>query len=165
MPRKFARLGSGDLGADVFGDLGGCVPELLAACPRAVRRWHEDVCQVELPAWHQGRVVLVGNAAHAASRVAGQGVSLAMASAFVLAEELQAGPDPRAAFARHEARLRPVVAERQAAGRRFARAFLAEAWPRQEARDFALRMAGHGWAEYLLEREPEEAGPLEARGV
>ena len=48
--------------------------------------------------WHRGRLVLVGDAAHAPSPSSGQGVSLALEDAVVLAGCLASAPDVSAAF-------------------------------------------------------------------
>jgi 2-polyprenyl-6-methoxyphenol hydroxylase-like FAD-dependent oxidoreductase len=57
------------------------------------------------PPWHHGRVVLVGDAAHATSPHVGQGAAMAIEDAVVLAEELTAaGDDLDAALTRHTAR-------------------------------------------------------------
>jgi len=45
---------------------------------------------MEFEKWHTGRVVLVGDAAHASSPMMGQGGCMAMEDACVLAEELRA---------------------------------------------------------------------------
>jgi FAD-dependent urate hydroxylase len=45
---------------------------------------------VDLGRWQQGRVVLIGDAAHAAPPHMGEGGSMAMEDAVVLAEELVA---------------------------------------------------------------------------
>jgi 2-polyprenyl-6-methoxyphenol hydroxylase-like FAD-dependent oxidoreductase len=63
------------------------------------------------PLWHQGSVVLVGDAIHAVSPNAGQGASLAMEDAIVLAKCLQDIPDLSQAFATYE-RLRRARVER-----------------------------------------------------
>ena len=47
----------------------------------------------ELPHWHRGRMVLVGDAAHAPSNTSGQGASLAIESAVQLARCLRDLPD------------------------------------------------------------------------
>jgi 2-polyprenyl-6-methoxyphenol hydroxylase-like FAD-dependent oxidoreductase len=62
-----------------------------------------------LPTWHRGRMVLVGDAAHAPSPVSGQGASLASESAVQLARCLRDLPGVRAAFATYEAMRRPRV--------------------------------------------------------
>jgi len=54
------------------------------------------------PIWHQGSVVLMGDAIHAVSPNAGQGASLAMEDAIVLAKCLRDIPDHALAFATYE---------------------------------------------------------------
>src|SRR6266699_3190069 len=63
------------------------------------------------PIWHQGPVVLVGDAIHAISPNAGQGASLAMEDAIVLAKCLREREDLSQAFATYE-RLRRTRVER-----------------------------------------------------
>ncbi len=58
-------------------------------------------------AWHSGRVLLVGDAAHAASPATGQGASMALEDAVVLAKSLRDAPDPHSAFAVYEQYRRP----------------------------------------------------------
>lgn len=50
--------------------------------------WHDDFEDLRLPHWTSGRVALVGDAAHAILPSAGVGASLAIESAYVLADEL-----------------------------------------------------------------------------
>src|SRR5260370_35561109 len=57
------------------------------------------------PLWHKGPVVLVGDAIHAVSPTAGQGASLAMEDAIVLAQRLRDIPERERALATY-ARLR-----------------------------------------------------------
>jgi FAD-dependent urate hydroxylase len=64
-----------------------------------------------IPTWHRGPVALVGDAAHATSPNAGQGASLAMEDALVVAKCLRDLPDPEQAFAAYE-RLRRERAEK-----------------------------------------------------
>jgi 2-polyprenyl-6-methoxyphenol hydroxylase-like FAD-dependent oxidoreductase len=54
------------------------------------------------PLWHKGHVVLVGDAIHAVSPTAGQGASLAMEDAIVLAQCLRDIQDGEQAFATYE---------------------------------------------------------------
>lgn len=65
----------------------------------------------KLPTWHRGRMVLVGDAAHAPSSSTGQGASLAVESAVQLARCLRDLPDPRSAFTAYE-RLRRARVEK-----------------------------------------------------
>lgn len=74
------------------------VPEILQATPGAVGRWP----LYDMPAlarWHRGPVCLVGDAAHAVSPHGGNGASLAMEDAIVLARCLRDIPDHGRAFA------------------------------------------------------------------
>lgn len=54
------------------------------------------------PVWHTDRVVLVGDAAHAASPAAGQGASMALEDSVTLARCLRDSTDPRRAFEAYE---------------------------------------------------------------
>jgi 2-polyprenyl-6-methoxyphenol hydroxylase-like FAD-dependent oxidoreductase len=72
--------------------------------------------------WSQGRVALAGDAGYCASPLSGQGTSLALIGAYVLAGELAAASgDHRTAFAHYEQELRPFVALNQALGIRSAK--------------------------------------------
>jgi len=62
-----------------------------------------------VPAWHRGRMVLVGDSAHAPSSSSGQGASLALESAVELARCLRDNPAETDAFAAYEAMRRPRV--------------------------------------------------------
>jgi 2-polyprenyl-6-methoxyphenol hydroxylase-like FAD-dependent oxidoreductase len=62
-----------------------------------------------LPVWHRGPVCLLGDAAHATSPHAGQGASLALEDAVVLARALRDIPDIERAFATFEAQRRERV--------------------------------------------------------
>jgi 2-polyprenyl-6-methoxyphenol hydroxylase-like FAD-dependent oxidoreductase len=64
-----------------------------------------------LPTWHRGPVALIGDAAHATSPYGGQGASMAMESAIVLAKCVRDIPDVGQAFASYQA-LRKERAER-----------------------------------------------------
>jgi len=59
--------------------------------------------------WRHGRTLLVGDAAHAASPATGQGASMALEDAVVLAKCLRDAPDTDAALARYEELRRPRV--------------------------------------------------------
>jgi 2-polyprenyl-6-methoxyphenol hydroxylase-like FAD-dependent oxidoreductase len=62
-----------------------------------------------VPRWHEGRMVLVGDSAHAPSSSSGQGASLAAESAVELARYLRDFSDAPAAFAAYERLRRPRV--------------------------------------------------------
>ncbi|WP_328752582.1 FAD-dependent monooxygenase [Streptomyces sp. NBC_00285] len=59
--------------------------------------------------WRSGRTLLIGDAAHAASPATGQGASMALEDAVVLAKSLRDAPDTDAALALYETLRRPRV--------------------------------------------------------
>jgi 2-polyprenyl-6-methoxyphenol hydroxylase-like FAD-dependent oxidoreductase len=73
----------------------------------------QPVAQVRAPSWSKGRVVLLGDAAYAPSPLTGQGTSLALIGAYLLAGELGRGDDPTAALQRYELLMRPRVQSAQ----------------------------------------------------
>ncbi|MFG2603558.1 FAD-dependent oxidoreductase [Streptomyces sp. NPDC048514] len=57
--------------------------------------------------WRSGRILVIGDAAHAASPATGQGASMALEDAVVLAKALRDLPDPESAFTAYERHRRP----------------------------------------------------------
>ncbi|MFE9407971.1 FAD-dependent monooxygenase [Streptomyces sp. NPDC006704] len=101
--------------ADRMGALRWETPRLLNALWTAPDFYADAMAQVRLDRWSRGRAVLVGDAGYCASPLSGQGTSLALVGAYILADALRrTGGDHRAAFARYEARMRPFVALNQA---------------------------------------------------
>jgi 2-polyprenyl-6-methoxyphenol hydroxylase-like FAD-dependent oxidoreductase len=92
-----------------FATFGGRVQEYLAS----LERDDQIVCSamewMELEKWHTGRVVLVGDAAHASSPMMGQGGCMAMEDACVLADELRAAATVESALASYVSRRKPRV--------------------------------------------------------
>ena len=85
----------------------------VAAYLAALERDDEVICSamewMELGQLYAGRVVLVGDAAHASSPMMGQGGCMAMEDACVLAEELRAGATVEDALASYVRRRKPRV--------------------------------------------------------
>lgn len=77
------------------------IGRILAAVP-AIERAYPINDMPPLATWHSRRVVLLGDAAHAVSPHAGQGASMALEDAVVLAACLDETLSPTAAFARFE---------------------------------------------------------------
>ena len=104
-----------------FRDAPAVVRRVLHAVDDPELLYHGDLAQVVLPRWHHGRVVLIGDAAHALSPVLGAGGSKAMRGARTLAAELDRTPhDPIGAATRYEADHRPAVDRLQRATRQMA---------------------------------------------
>jgi len=97
-----------------FAEQGWEVPRLLAAMRDAPDFYFDSVSQVRMDSWSAGRVTLVGDAGYCPSPLSGQGTSLALVGAYVLAERLQAaGGDFGAAFAGYRHRMQNFVASNQ----------------------------------------------------
>ncbi|WP_277184228.1 FAD-dependent monooxygenase [Caballeronia sp. BR00000012568055] len=95
--------------------LKGDFPQFLDAMASTDQFYYNELAQIHLPSWSQGRVVLLGDAAYCASPFSGQGTSLALVGAFVLAHDLAQHPQNHAdAFAAYENRMRPYVDLNQA---------------------------------------------------
>ncbi|MCI2423260.1 FAD-dependent monooxygenase [Saccharopolyspora sp. K220] len=90
------------------------VPRLLEAARQAPDFYFDSITQIHLDDWARGRVVLLGDAGYCPSPLSGQGSSLAMVGAYVLAGELlAAGGDHRTAFRRYAAKMWNYVALNQ----------------------------------------------------
>ncbi|MEU3601406.1 FAD-dependent monooxygenase [Streptomyces sp. NPDC006798] len=99
--------------AEVFAGAGWEVPGLIGAMGEAGDLFADTVAQIRLPRWSSGRVALVGDAAYAPSFLTGQGTSLALVGAYMLAGCLAGAADPAEAFAAYERRTRPFVTANQ----------------------------------------------------
>jgi len=93
---------------------------------------------LSLPAWHRGAVGLLGDAAHAVGPHVGQGASLALEDAFVLAKCLRDLPDATRAFSTFERlrrpRVEPIVKQSRRTGQRKA----PTGWLGRKVRDLIL---------------------------
>lgn len=79
---------------------GGLAGSLLAQVTRGEQVVYTAIEQVELPApWHRGRVVVLGDAAHASTPFWAQGAAMAIEDAVVLARELAQARDDGATLA------------------------------------------------------------------
>jgi 2-polyprenyl-6-methoxyphenol hydroxylase-like FAD-dependent oxidoreductase len=99
---------------DAYADEGWEVPRLLGEMGAAPELYHDSMSQVHIDRWSRGRVVLLGDAAYCASPASGQGTSLALVGAYVLASELSG--DLGAGPAAYERRMRPFVEANQKLG-------------------------------------------------
>ncbi|MGW1105756.1 FAD-dependent monooxygenase [Streptomyces sp. NPDC002540] len=97
-----------DLVATVFANAEWEVPGMLAAMRDADDLFFDGVSQIRMPRWSSGRVALVGDAAYSPSFLTGQGSSLALVGAYMLAGSL-ADRDHTAGFAAYERNTREFV--------------------------------------------------------
>ncbi|MFE6690161.1 FAD-dependent monooxygenase [Streptomyces sp. NPDC057743] len=100
--------------ADRFAGAGWELPRALTYMWDAPDFHFDSMSQIRMASWSRGRVVLLGDAGYCGSPMTGQGTSLALIGAYVLAGELKAaGGDHVAAFAAYERELREHVAGTQ----------------------------------------------------
>jgi 2-polyprenyl-6-methoxyphenol hydroxylase-like FAD-dependent oxidoreductase len=116
-----------DVLEEVFGNLGWVVPQLVEATKQADNLFFDAVAQIRLEQWYKDRVALVGDACQCLTLLAGQGASMGMAGAYLLADELRkAEGDHKLAFPAYQERLKPEVDRRQKDARGFAGSFIPE---------------------------------------
>jgi 2-polyprenyl-6-methoxyphenol hydroxylase-like FAD-dependent oxidoreductase len=100
-----------------FQHVGWQARRILDELPTCSDFYFDEVTQIHMPRWSNGRVVLLGDAAYGPSPLSGQGTTLALVGAYVLAQALVAslpGSQLTAAFDSYEQRMRPYVEPNQA---------------------------------------------------
>jgi len=99
------------------------VPRLLERMQTAPDLYFDAVSQIRMERWFNGRAVLLGDAGYCPALLAGEGSTLAMMGAYILAGELKVAlGDHQRAFPQYEQAFRPVVRQEQkkaASGARF----------------------------------------------
>ncbi|MEV6641933.1 FAD-dependent monooxygenase [Amycolatopsis sp. NPDC051371] len=106
--------GQKNLVAAQFAGLGWEIPALLDAMRDADDFYFDPVCQIVMDRLSTGRVTLLGDAGYCASPASGQGTSLALAGAYVLAGELAASAGFGVALSQYESEMRPYIEKNQA---------------------------------------------------
>lgn len=102
--------------AEAYAGEGWEVPKLLEAMADAPDFYFDSLSQVHMDRWSKGRVALVGDAAYCASPASGQGTTLALVGAYVLAGELAAADGDTSGFDAYERTMRPFVNVNQKLG-------------------------------------------------
>jgi 2-polyprenyl-6-methoxyphenol hydroxylase-like FAD-dependent oxidoreductase len=97
-----------------FAGMGWHTGRLIESLPDAYDFYFDEMSQVRLPRWSTGRVALLGDAAFGPSPMSGQGTSLALIGAFLLAHHLAAEHAPATALDLWENEFRPNVELNQA---------------------------------------------------
>jgi 2-polyprenyl-6-methoxyphenol hydroxylase-like FAD-dependent oxidoreductase len=137
---------------DLFRDDIGLIGEIIEATRGEIGAY--PVYDIPTsPTWHKSPAVLIGDAVHATSPNSGQGVSIALEDAIVLAKCLRDIPDTESAFAAYEGlrreRVEKVVAYSRRIGQSKAISNPVARWLRDQIMPLALkRLANsdsHAW--------------------
>src|SRR5450755_3759995 len=100
--------------SDVFANEAWEVPGLLEKMQTAPDLYFDAVSQIRMERWFHGRTVLLGDAGYCPALLTGQGSTLAMMGAYILAGELKmALGDHHRAFQQYEQAFSPVVRQEQ----------------------------------------------------
>lgn len=91
------------------------VTEILVQAAKEERLFFDEVTQIRIDgSWSKGRIVLTGDAAYCITLLSGQGASMAMTGAYVLAKKLlEADGNYNKAFEEYESDLRPFIERMQ----------------------------------------------------
>jgi 2-polyprenyl-6-methoxyphenol hydroxylase-like FAD-dependent oxidoreductase len=129
------------------------VPDLIKRCGEDSQVYFDEVSQVVVPNWYRGRIVLLGDACQCVSLVAGQGASMAMAGAYVLAQEIAEGEDVLFALARYQNRMQPSIETKQESGRNLAGWFVPRGPFRLAMRDLFMRLSTWGPVAHFVRKQ------------
>ena len=121
-----------------FAEFGGPVPEYLAALQSDRQLQVGPIEWVDVELWYRGRVVLIGDAAHAGPPHMGEGGCMAMEDALVLADVLRKADNLETALEAYVQRRRPRADWVQTQSRAAAQAWVLP----PAARNAALRERG-----------------------
>lgn len=82
---------------------------VLEHCPDEGPSYIDVLSQIEMPVWHKGRSVLVGDAAHCLTLFSGRGAAAAFAGACRLCDAIIANETYEGAFKDYEKTMRPII--------------------------------------------------------
>ena len=127
---------------ECFSEFGGVVPDMLAQLDDPNEIYFDTYNDLQIDDWSKGRVVLVGDSAHAILPNAGAGVSMAMESAAVIAEELCRADSKyiEHALKQYEIRRKPRVKKVQNQSRMMGKLVYSNSSILATTRDFFLKI-------------------------
>ncbi|HTL82953.1 MAG TPA: FAD-dependent monooxygenase [Bacteroidia bacterium] len=110
---------------DFFRDTGWESASLLSKVDTSPDFYFDTVSQIRMDRWYSGRVTLVGDACDCPSLLSGQGSTLAMVGAYILAGELkEAQGDHEVAFSEYQKQFKPLIGVKQDLAKKFASSFI-----------------------------------------
>jgi len=118
VPKDYAKLdilAQKKMMRDLFEDAGWEAKLVLDAMDKADDFYMQEIAQVKLDTWSQGRVTLIGDAGYCPSALSGMGTSLAITGAYILAGELsRCQGNWEKGLETYENKMRPYVDKAQA---------------------------------------------------
>lgn len=110
---------------DRFENIGWKCADLISKMDTAPDFYFDVVSQVQMKNWSKGRVALVGDACDCPSLLSGQGSTLAMVGAYILAGELKnANGDFKVAFEQYQNIFKAFIDDKQQLAQRFSKQFV-----------------------------------------
>jgi len=108
-----------------FENAGWKCADLLLKMDTASDFYFDVVSQIQMNNWSKDRITLVGDACDCPSLLSGQGSTLAMVGAYILAGELkEANGNYKVAFAQYENIFKPFIEDKQRIAKNFAKSFV-----------------------------------------
>lgn len=126
-----------------YSDGGWFIPQVLIQIPEDGSFYLDSVTQIQAPTWHTGRIVLVGDAAWCLTLLSGQGASMAMAGAYILARELQHDRPLLESLRTYEKCLRTNIEETQIKAKKLAGIFVPSSTFSIWLYRWAMKLASH----------------------
>jgi 2-polyprenyl-6-methoxyphenol hydroxylase-like FAD-dependent oxidoreductase len=138
------------------------VPRLLRAMRETPDFYFDSVSQIRMTRWTTGRITLVGDAGYCPSPLSGQGSSLALVGAYVLANDLfEAKGDRGGALARYQQTMEKFVERNQAIAKGNAKRFTPtsrrQIWLQSQGMKIFPYMPGKNWIMKLATKGVKEA--------
>jgi 2-polyprenyl-6-methoxyphenol hydroxylase-like FAD-dependent oxidoreductase len=110
---------------DEFQNAGWKCADLLSKIDTTPDFYFDVVSQIQMNRWSKDRVALTGDACDCPSLLSGQGSTLAMVGAYILAGELkEANGNYTVAFAQYENIFKPFIDDKQRIAKGFAKSFV-----------------------------------------
>lgn len=109
---------------EAFAEMEGVIPAALDKITDETNIYMDTTTQIVMPKWYSKRVALVGDSAYCLTLVSGQGASMAMGGAYILAQEVKSSETIEQALENYDRRLRGFTEDLQNKTRKFASNFV-----------------------------------------
>lgn len=134
---------------ETFVNMKGIIPDAIDAITEDTNVYMDTTTQIIMPKWHSRRVVLVGDSWYCLTLVSGQGASMAMGGAYLLAQEIEKAENIEQGLIHYDARFRSFVADLQNKSRKFAKAFIPKSTFGIWMMDMMMRLLGNPIVRYF----------------